>query len=459
MNISIFDIYTVGIGPSSSHTIGPMRASKFFLEKLIKHNFFDDTKKITIELYGALAATGKGHGTDKALLIGLCGLEPETVDPENIINVTYKINLNKKIMLLNRREIDFDPQNCLVYKPAEQLPYHTNGMLFKAYNEEDKCIYEKTYYSTGGGFLVGAKAASLDKLVREDVSLPYKFRSAEDLLKMCNDDNLSISQVVFKNEEHWRSQGEIYKRLMFIWETMQKSVINGYSKTGILPGSLKLPRRAHELYRKLKSNYIKSMTDPLSVMDWVDLYALAVNEENASGGRVVTAPTNGAAGILPSVMHYYMNFFPRSSTDGIFKILLTAGGIGLLYKTNASISGAEVGCQGEVGVACSMAAAGLTEAMGGTPEQVENAAEIAMEHNLGLTCDPIGGLVQIPCIERNAMGAVKAINAARIALKGDGHHYVSLDKVIKTMQRTGLDMQAKYKETSTGGLAVNITEC
>ncbi|MEI6093017.1 MAG: L-serine ammonia-lyase [bacterium] len=459
MNISIFDLYTVGIGPSSSHTIGPMRASKFFLEKLIKHNFFDDTQKITIELYGALAATGKGHGTDKALLIGLCGFEPEKIDPEDIPSIVDKINLNKKLTLLGKREITFDPQTALIYKSMEQLPYHTNGMLFKAYNNDNKCIYEKTYYSTGGGFLVGAKAASLDKLVREDVSLPYKFRSADELLQMCKRDKLSISQIVLKNDEYWRSQAEIYKRLLFIWETMQKSVISGYSKTGILPGSLQLPRRAHELYKKLKANYIKSMTDPLSVMDWVDLYALAVNEENASGGRVVTAPTNGAAGILPSVMHYYMNFFPGSSTDGIFKILLTAGGIGLLYKTNASISGAEVGCQGEVGVACSMAAGGLTEAMGGTPEQVENAAEIAMEHNLGLTCDPIGGLVQIPCIERNAMGAVKAINASRIALKGDGTHYVSLDKVIKTMQRTGLDMQAKYKETSTGGLAVNITEC
>ena len=459
MNISIFDIYTIGIGPSSSHTVGPMRASKFFTEKLIKHGVFEQTQRITIEIYGSLAATGKGHGTDKALLLGLSGYEPETIDPDSVGHVIDKINTEHKVEILKKKVLSLNPDVDLIYKPLERLPYHPNGLLFKAYNSEGTVIYNKIYYSTGGGFLVGAKAAAMNRLSREDIVLPYAFKSAAELLEICKKEKLPISSIVFKNEEYWRSDSEIYKKLMLIWETMQKSVINGCNRTGTLPGSLKLPRRAHEIQKKLKASYIKSLTDPLAVMDWVNLYALAVNEENASGGRVVTAPTNGAAGILPAVMHYYINFSPNSSIDGIFKMLLTAGAVGILYKTNASISGAEVGCQGEVGVACSMAAAGLAEALGGTPEQVENAAEIAMEHNLGLTCDPIAGLVQIPCIERNAMGAVKAINATRIALKGDGQHYVSLDKVIKTMQKTGLDMQAKYKETSTGGLAVNITEC
>lgn len=457
MNISIFDIYSIGIGPSSSHTVGPMRAGKYFVEKLIKHNIFEETSRIQIYIYGSLAATGKGHGTDKALLLGMEGYTPEDIDVDKKDEIINEILKKDKISLLRKKQISFIPQRDMMYNPQETLPHHSNGLLFKAYNSDNKPIYNKIYYSTGGGFLVGAKAAVMNKFKRDMIQLKYPFRSAKELLEQCSQNKKTISQIVFENELHWSSEQEIYKKLDKIWDTMQESVKNGCNKKGILPGSLKLKRRAYEMCNKLKKN--KNSNDTLRVLDWVNLYALAVNEVNADGGRIVTAPTNGAAGILPAVMHYYMNFCPNSSIDGIRKILLCSGAIAMLYKTNASISGAEVGCQGEVGVACSMAAAGLTEVLGGTPEQVENAAEIGMEHNLGLTCDPIDGLVQIPCIERNAMGAVKAINASRMALDGDGKHYVSLDTIIKTMLATGRDMKAKYKETSTGGLAVNITEC
>ena len=459
MNISIFDIYTIGIGPSSSHTVGPMRASKFFLEKLVKHGLFDDTQRVQIHVYGSLAATGRGHGTDKALLLGLEGYSPETIDVEKKEELVNDILSREKIYLLGKKEINFVPSKDMIYKPEETLPHHPNGLLFKAYNSKDEPIYNKIYYSTGGGFLVGAKAALMNKFKKDKIELKRPFKSAQELLKMCKDDNISISEVVFENEQHWNSDKDIYSKLDKIWQTMQDSVKTGYLKTGILPGSLNLKRRASDIYKKLTAKKANSCQDTLSALDWVNLYALAVNEVNADGGRVVTAPTNGAAGILPAVIHYYVNFCPNSSKQGVYKILLTSGAIAMLYKTNASISGAEVGCQGEVGVACSMAAAGLTEALGGTPEQVENAAEIGMEHNLGLTCDPVDGLVQVPCIERNAMGAVKAINASRMALEGDGKHYISLDRVIKTMLNTGRDMKSKYKETSKGGLAVNITEC
>ncbi len=457
MNISIFDIYNIGIGPSSSHTVGPMRAGKYFVEKLIKHDIFEETKRIQIHIYGSLAATGRGHGTDKALLLGLEGYTPEDIDVDKKDEIVNEILKKDKILLLGRKPIDFIPQRDMIYKPQETLPHHPNGLLFKAYNSDDKPIYNKIYYSTGGGFLVGAKASVMNKFKKDKIQLKYPFRSAKDLLEVCAQNKKSISQIVFENELHWNSEQDVYKKLDKIWNTMQESVKNGCKKKGVLPGSLKLKRRAYEMYNKLKKK--NNSNDALRELDWVNLYALAVNEVNADGGRIVTAPTNGAAGILPAVMHYYINFCSNSSIDGIYKMLLCSGAIAMLYKTNASISGAEVGCQGEVGVACSMAAAGLTEALGGSPEQVENAAEIGMEHNLGLTCDPIDGLVQIPCIERNAMGAVKAINASRMALDGDGKHYVSLDMVIKTMLATGHDMKVKYKETSMGGLAVNITEC
>ncbi len=459
MNISIFDIYTIGIGPSSSHTVGPMRASRFFLQKLIKHHLFDVTEKIQIHVYGSLAATGIGHGTDKALILGLEGYSPETIDVEKKEEILKKILDRKKISMLGKRSIDFDPAIHMIYKPEETLPHHPNGLLFKAYDAKNQPIYNKIYYSIGGGFLVGAKAATMGKFKRDEVKLKYPFHSAKELLEICKNNNITISQVIFENELYWNTKDEIYKKLDLIWGTMQESILAGCNKTGKLPGSLNLDRRAGEIYKKLRQTHTDNNTDPLLELDWVNLFALAVNEVNADGGRVVTAPTNGAAGILPAVIRYYVDFCANSSKEGVYKILLTSGAIAVLYKTNASISGAEVGCQGEIGVACSMAAGGLTEAMGGTPEQVENAAEIGMEHNLGLTCDPIDGLVQIPCIERNAMGAVKAINASRMALDGDGTHYVSLDKVIATMLNTGRDMKSKYKETSKGGLAVSIIEC
>ena len=459
MAISVFELFKIGIGPSSSHTVGPMRAALLFATGLRDQCLLDQTVSVHAELFGSLGATGKGHGSDKAVLLGLEGESPDTVDPDCIAGRLAEIREKKMITILGLRTIPFVEAENLIFHRRRSLPYHPNGMRFSAKNNEGEEIYSKIYYSIGGGFVVNKESAEADRLMEDDTKLPYPFKSAADLLALCKQHSISISQVMLENEKVWHTEGEIHTLLMRIWQVMQDCVKRGCSEEGILPGGLKVRRRAAKLHLKLSSQPEASLRDPLTTLDWVNLYALAVNEENAAGGRVVTAPTNGAAGIIPAVLHYYSRFVPGANEEGVVRFLLTAAAIGILYKENASISGAEVGCQGEVGVACSMAAGGLAEVMGGTVEQVENAAEIGMEHNLGLTCDPIGGLVQVPCIERNAMGSVKAINAARIALRGDGKHFVSLDKVIKTMRETGADMKLKYKETSRGGLAVNVIEC
>ena len=411
------------------------------------------------ELYGSLGATGKGHASDKAVILGLLGEAPDLVDPDSIDERLARIRASGKLLLLGMHEIDFAEKTDLIFLRRQSLPFHPNGMRLTAYGEDDVELASRVYYSVGGGFVVNEDAAGADRIVLDDTQLPYHFLTGDQLLVQCAESNLSISSLMMENEKHWRSEAETRNGLLHIWKVMQACVRRGCENEGVLPGGMKVRRRAAELYRKLSSAPEASLRDPLTTLDWVNLYALAVNEENAAGGRVVTAPTNGAAGIIPAVLHYYYRFVPGANEDGVVRFLLTAAAIGLLFKKNASISGAEVGCQGEVGVACSMAAGALAEVLGGTPEQVENAAEIGMEHNLGLTCDPVGGLVQVPCIERNAMGSVKAINAARIALRGDGKHFVSLDEVIKTMRETGRDMKDKYKETSRGGLAVNVIEC
>ncbi|TWI00368.1 L-serine ammonia-lyase [Luteimonas cucumeris] len=460
MAVSTFDLFKIGIGPSSSHTVGPMRAAARFVEKwLVECDRVTDVARIRAEVFGSLALTGRGHGTDKAVLMGLEGHWPNLIDPDIIPAALERIRGSKKLNLFGRHEIGFDEKRDLVMNKRQKLPYHTNGMRFTAYDADDNVIATRDYYSVGGGFVVNQDEAAEDRIVADTTELPYPFHSGDELLAQAQRNGLSIAQLMFANEKAWRSEDEIRDGLREIWKAMQSCVARGIRETGTLPGGLHVARRAPALYAELSSKPEAAMRDPLTVLDWVNLYALAVNEENAAGGRVVTAPTNGAAGIIPAVGHYYERFCPAANEQGIFDFLLTAAAIGILYKENASISGAEVGCQGEVGVACSMAAGGLVAALGGTPGQIENAAEIGMEHNLGLTCDPIGGLVQIPCIERNAMGAVKAINAARMAQRGDGKHKVSLDKVIKTMRDTGRDMQDKYKETSRGGLAVNVIEC
>ncbi|MBF8754796.1 L-serine ammonia-lyase [Pseudomonas guariconensis] len=458
MSLSVFDLFKIGIGPSSSHTVGPMRAAARFAEGLRRDGLLARTESVKAELYGSLGATGKGHGSDKAVLLGLEGEHPDTIDTESIPARLQAIRDSGRLRLLGEHEIGFVEKQhlAMIRKP---LPYHPNGMIFRAFDEAGLQIRSREYYSVGGGFVVDEDAAGHDRIVEDSTVLPYPFRTAKELLAHCGEQHLSVSQVMLANEAAWRPETETREGLLRIWQVMQDCVEAGCRHEGILPGGLKVKRRAPALYRQLSRHPEASLRDALSVLDWVNLYALAVNEENAYGGRVVTAPTNGAAGIVPAVLHYYMRFVPGASEDGVVRFLLTAAAIGILYKENASISGAEVGCQGEVGVACSMAAGALCEVMGGTPQQVENAAEIGMEHNLGLTCDPIGGLVQVPCIERNAMGSVKAINAVRMALRGDGQHYVSLDKVIRTMRQTGADMKSKYKETARGGLAVNIIEC
>jgi len=458
MAISVFDLFKIGIGPSSSHTVGPMRAAGQFIDDLAAQGMLDAVARIQVQLFGSLGATGKGHGTDKAVILGLEGELPETVDTDTIPAHLETLRQQQRLQLPNGPAIEFAPNRDLEFHRRKTLPYHPNGMKFQACGADGTLLHERVYYSVGGGFVVNEDAAGADRIVEDRTSLPYAFSSAAGLLELCSEHSLSMSQVMLCNEMAWRTESEIRSGLQEIWNVMQACVERGCHTEGILPGGLKVKRRAARLYRQL-TNDRELEKAPLGTMDWVNLYALAVNEENAAGGRVVTAPTNGAAGIIPAVLHYYWRFSPGHSDDGVVRFLLTAGAIGILYKLNASISGAEVGCQGEVGTACSMAAAGLTEVLGGTPEQVENAAEIAMEHNLGLTCDPIGGLVQVPCIERNAMGAVKAINASRMALRGDGTHFVSLDKVIKTMRETGADMKMKYKETARGGLAVNVIEC
>ena len=458
MAISVFDIFKIGIGPSSSHTVGPMRAANQFVDRLRENNLFDDVGRVVVELYGSLGATGKGHGSDKAVMLGLESEHPETVDVGGIEQRIATIADKCRLKLGASRDIAFDPATDLVFHRKETLPFHPNGMIFRALNNNDAVLQENTYYSVGGGFVVNPDAQSSDRIVEDDTPLPLHFTTAEQLLAHCQEQNLSISQVMLCNEQAWRSEQEIREGLLHIWDVMRGCVDHGCTTEGILPGGLKVKRRAADLFRQLQQEAQEDKT-PLGAMDWVNLFALAACEENAAGGRVVTAPTNGAAGIIPAVLHYYARFVEGFSDEGIINFLLTAGAIAILYKENASISGAEVGCQGEVGSACSMAAGALAEVLGGVPAQVENAAEIGMEHNLGLTCDPIGGLVQVPCIERNAMGAIKAINAAHMALRGDGQHYVSLDKVIKTMRDTGADMKSKYKETARGGLAVNVIEC
>jgi L-serine dehydratase len=460
MAVSLFDIFKIGIGPSSSHTVGPMRAAARFLERWLQEpGQLGEVARVRAELYGSLALTGRGHGTDKAVLMGFEGHWPDRIDPDVIPDSLERIRGSKRIRLMGTHEIAFDEKRDLVFNKREKLPYHTNGMRFTAFGADGEVIATRDYYSVGGGFVVNTDEAAEDRIVADTTELPYPFHSGDELLVRCKESGLSIAQLMFENEKVWRPEAEIREGLDRIWAAMQSCVARGTREEGVLPGGLKVGRRAPSMARDLSSRPEAALRDPLTILDWVNLYALAVNEENAAGGRVVTAPTNGAAGIIPAVGHYYERFCPQASAQGIHDYLLTAAAIGILYKENASISGAEVGCQGEVGVACSMAAAGLTAALGGTPAQVENAAEIGMEHNLGLTCDPIGGLVQIPCIERNAMGAVKAINAQRMAARGDGSHKVSLDKVIKTMRDTGRDMQDKYKETSRGGLAVNVIEC
>jgi L-serine dehydratase len=456
----VFDIFKIGIGPSSSHTVGPMRAAARFVSHwLEERGLLDRVVRIRGELFGSLAHTGRGHGTDKAVLCGFEGEWPDRIDPDIIEGTLARIRSDKRIRLLSRHEIDFDEKRDLIFNKRQKLPYHSNGMRFTAYGANDEVLATRDYYSVGGGFVVNHDEAAEDRIVPDMTPLPYPFHSGDELLARCSEAGKTIAEVILANEMAWRSEADIRAGLLTIWTAMQACVTRGIREGGVLPGGLKVSRRAHNMQAELLARPEAALKDPLTILDWVNLYALAVNEENAAGGRVVTAPTNGAAGIIPAVLHYFDRFCPAANEDRIIDFLLTAGAIGILYKENASISGAEVGCQGEVGVACSMAAGGLTAALGGTIYQVENAAEIGMEHNLGLTCDPIGGLVQIPCIERNAMGAVKAINASRMALRGDGKHRVSLDKVIKTMRDTGKDMQDKYKETSRGGLAVNVIEC
>lgn len=458
MSLSVFDLFKIGIGPSSSHTVGPMRAALRFAEGLRRDDQLTACERLRVELYGSLGATGKGHGSDKAVLLGLEGDLPETVDTASISQRLAAMRESHELRLLGEKTIRFDLSNDLQFirKP---LAFHPNGMVFRAFDAAGLQLRSREYYSVGGGFVVDEQTAGSDRIVEDRTPLPYPFHSAAELLALCSEHSLSISQLMLANEAAWRPEAETRAGLLRIWQVMQDCVKAGCRTEGTMPGGLKVQRRAAGLYRQLSEHPEANLSDALNVLDWVNLYALAVNEENAAGGRVVTAPTNGAAGIIPALLHYYMRFIRGANEDGVVRFLLTAAAIGILYKENASISGAEVGCQGEVGVACSMGAGALCEVLGGTPRQVENAAEIGMEHNLGLTCDPVGGLVQVPCIERNAMGSVKAINAARMALRGDGSHFISLDKVIRTMRQTGADMKSKYKETARGGLAVNIIEC
>jgi len=454
--MSILELFTIGIGPSSSHTVGPMRAAARFVGELVDGGHAPRVARLRCDLYGSLAATGKGHGTDLALILGFMGEQPETTDV-GLIEARIESVRATHTLATPWGDIDFDPKRDLDFKRLKPLPRHPNGMHFTALDAGEVPLHDAVLYSLGGGFIASEK--EMDGPKATETRLPYPFASAAELMAHCQTTGLPVSGVVLANEAMFRPEHKTRARLDAIWNAMAECVKRGCASGGILPGGLKVRRRAFDVHQHLLSRPESALTDPLTILDWVNLYALAVNEENAGGGRVVTAPTNGAAGIIPAVLHYATRFRNANRPDAIHRFLLTAGAIGSLYKRNASISGAEAGCQGEVGVACSMAAGALCEILGGTPRQVENAAEIGMEHNLGLTCDPVGGLVQIPCIERNAMGAVKAINAARLALSGDGTHFVSLDKVIKTMRDTGRDMKSKYKETSRGGLAVSVVEC
>ncbi len=448
-SISIFDIFKIGIGPSSSHTVGPMKAAREFISRVEQ----SAVHRLEVRLYGSLAYTGKGHGTDSAILLGLSGEKPETVDPEHVDRLLVQIKTEHRLTMPGGTTIDFDPDTDLIFDYGEPLPRHTNGMRFAALDDGEITLLTEDYFSLGGGFIARGDE---EEPSNQTGAPPHSFSDAAGLLEQAEKNGLSIPDLVYRNELSWREKADVDQKLTAIWDAMQSCVQRGLHTDGVLPGRMSVTRRAAGLYRSLKSQEHESS---LETMDWVNTYAIAVNEENAAGGRVVTSPTNGAAGIIPAVLHYYKYFVPGFDEEGVKRFLLAAGAIGILYKMNASISGAEMGCQGEVGVACSMAAAGLVAAYNGSSGQLENAAEIGMEHNLGLTCDPIGGLVQIPCIERNAMGSIKAINAARLAMQGDGSHKVSLDQVINTMRQTGLDMSTIYKETSQGGLAVNVPEC
>jgi L-serine dehydratase len=457
MAVSVFDLFKIGIGPSSSHTVGPMKAANSFVCRLQRQGCLERTARICVRLYGSLAHTGRGHGSDMAVMLGLQGELPDMIDPESVQPSLERMRSELRIHLLGVHPIAFIEKKDLKFRKRELLPHHSNGMRFEALDNHGDVLERREYYSVGGGFVVNQDALAADRIVPDTTVMPHPFSSADELLALCGRNGMRIAEITLANERCWRSEGDIREGLLNIHRAMTDCMERGFRQTGVLPGGLKVTRWAPLLHAELCGR--DAGDDALAALDWVNLYALSVNEENAAGGRVVTAPTNGAAGIVPAVIRYYLDFIPGAGENGVIEFLLTAAAIGSLYMQNASISGAEVGCQGEVGVACSMAAGGLTAAMGGSLSQIENAAEIAMEHNLGLTCDPVGGLVQIPCIERNAMGAVKAINAQRMALRGDGKHRVSLDKVIKTMRDTGADMKSHYKETSRGGLAVNVIEC
>ena len=463
MAVSVFDLFKIGIGPSSSHTVGPMRAAHLYVQRLRQAGQLVQVTRLTCDLYGSLGATGKGHGSDTAVVLGLLGHAPDTVDVAAVPSLLATVRSSGQLVLPGGQHIAFAASTDLRFHRHESLPFHANGMRFSAFAADGALLDGHCYYSVGGGFVLSAQIAadgSRHQAIAPDTTvLPLPFHSADQLMALCHQHHLSIAGLMRRNELHWRSDAQIDAGLLHIWQVMQDCVARGCATDGLLPGGFKVRRRAKALHLALTSSPASPHDDPLLVLDWVNLYALAVNEENAAGGRVVTAPTNGAAGIVPAVLLYYRRHVPGASDVGVVDFLLTAGSIGLLYKENASISGAEVGCQGEVGVACSMAAGALCAVLGGSIAQVENAAEIGMEHHLGLTCDPVGGLVQIPCIERNAIASVKAINAARMALRGDGSHHVSLDQVIKTMRETGTDMLTKFKETARGGLAVNIVEC
>jgi len=459
MAVSVFDLFKIGIGPSSSHTVGPMRAANMFISQVMSHNLAERTHSIVTELYGSLSHTGRGHGTDKAIILGLLGEEPDTVDPDAIPGMLEQVEQSGALQANDELTLAFNNKKHLKWHKRKKLPLHSNGMQFTALDKDGNELLRKAYYSVGGGFILAHSHMAKQHIMEDDSKLPYHFTTGDELIELCHEHQMTIAEIMYANEKSWRSEAEINQQLDTIWDAMKSCVQRGIQADGVLPGGLKVVRRAPKIYRDLDLRSEKDLADPLTILDWVNMYALAVSEENAAGGRVVTAPTNGAAGIIPAVLHYYQEFVPDSDLQGVRNFLLTAAAVGILYKTKASISGAEVGCQGEVGVASSMAAAGLAAALHLSMDEVENAAEIAMEHNLGLTCDPIGGLVQIPCIERNAMGSIKSINAVRMADRNDGSHTVSLDKVIKTMKATGDDMKEHYKETSRGGLAVNIIEC
>ncbi len=460
MSISVFDLFSIGMGPSSSHTVGPMRAARQFVLELHKAGLFSQTDRVHADLYGSLALTGKGHATDIAVMLGFAGETPQGIDPNTVASRIKTIQEKKKLSLLGSHSVGFQEKTDLIFHFDKQLPFHPNGMRFTAYDRAKKEIFSKVFYSVGGGFIVSHDETQQSRAQTSDaVTIPFPFKTGDGLLEIGRKHQMSIPEIMLANEKNWKTEEEILKGLLTIWNVMQGCINRGCEQEGILPGGLKVKRRAAEMFRRLSQRKLQNQSHPVEAMEWVSLWALAVNEENAAGGRVVTAPTNGAAGVIPAVLSYYHGFTEGANTKGIIDFMLTAGAMGILYKEGASISAAEMGCMGEVGVACSMAAAGLTAAWGGTNEQIENAAEIGMEHNLGLTCDPVMGLVQIPCIERNTMGAVKAINAALLAMQGDGSHRVSLDQVIATMRQTGNDMKAIYKETSQGGLAVNVPEC